>query len=168
LVIFQRTRGEKTIFFQIFPWNSVWKSTMNYFFWTTYQGLRRGQSIKSEDFDQNTKSGLKSSLLSFIYREMAPKWSQQNSLYDFGIKLFLWFVPFRYQHTLWFFCHARNLTYKVFIIHQWCINVLNQKNLNALWVCAILQAIEVDLFDDFCKKHHFWSLTPLQQSIYKI
>jgi hypothetical protein len=44
---------------------------MTYFFWTNYQGFRRGQSRKSEDFDQNTKSDLKSSLLGFINREMA-------------------------------------------------------------------------------------------------
>jgi hypothetical protein len=44
---------------------------MTYFFWTTYQGFSRSQSRKSEDFDQNTKSGLKSSLLGFINRETA-------------------------------------------------------------------------------------------------
>jgi hypothetical protein len=42
---------------------------MTYFFWTTYQGFRRGQSRKSEDFDKNTKNALKSSFLRFIYRE---------------------------------------------------------------------------------------------------
>ncbi len=41
------------------------------FFWTTYQGFRRGQSRKSEDSDQNTKNGLKSSVLGFINRETA-------------------------------------------------------------------------------------------------
>jgi hypothetical protein len=44
---------------------------MNYFFWTTYQDFRRGQSRKSVDFDHNTKNGLKSPFLSFIYRETA-------------------------------------------------------------------------------------------------
>ena len=44
---------------------------MTYFFWTTYKDFWRGQSRKSEDFDQDTKSGLKSSVLSFIYRETA-------------------------------------------------------------------------------------------------
>jgi hypothetical protein len=44
---------------------------MTYFFRTTYQGFRRGQSRKSEDFDQNTISGLKSSVLSFINQETA-------------------------------------------------------------------------------------------------
>ncbi len=39
------------------------------FFWTNIQGFMGGQSRKSEDLDQNT--GLKSSFLSFIYREMA-------------------------------------------------------------------------------------------------
>ena len=41
------------------------------FFWTTYKGFRRGQSPKSEDFDQNTRIGLKSSILGFINRETA-------------------------------------------------------------------------------------------------
>ena len=44
---------------------------MTYLFWTTYQGFRRGEIRKSNDFDQNTKSGLKSSVLGFIYRETA-------------------------------------------------------------------------------------------------
>jgi hypothetical protein len=44
---------------------------MAYFFSTTIQGHRRAQSRKSGDFDQNTKNGLKSPFLSFIYRETA-------------------------------------------------------------------------------------------------
>ena len=44
---------------------------MTYFFWTTYQGFRRGQSRKIEDFDQNTKNGLKSSDLDIFHREKA-------------------------------------------------------------------------------------------------
>ena len=44
---------------------------MAYFFWTTYKGFRRGQSPKSEDFDQITRNGLKSSILGFINRETA-------------------------------------------------------------------------------------------------
>ena len=64
---------------------------MTYCFWTTYQGSRWGQSRKSEDFDQNTKSDLKSSLLGFINREMA-----QN---DYN-KILFWFEPIRRQQTL--------------------------------------------------------------------
>jgi hypothetical protein len=33
------------------------------------------------------------------------------------------------------------------------MNVFNEKNLNALWIPAILH-----LFEDFDKNHHFWSL----------
>ena len=71
------------------------------FFWTTIRGDRRGQSRKSGDFDQNTRNGLKSSLLSFINRETV-KFSDVyvQNLYDFQIKFFLWFAPIRHQHTL--------------------------------------------------------------------
>ncbi len=44
---------------------------MTYFFWSTYQGSRSGQSRKSEDFGQNTKNCQKSSVLGFVNRETA-------------------------------------------------------------------------------------------------
>jgi hypothetical protein len=71
LAILQSPRGQKLSFFSDSPWNSVWKYAMTYNFWTTYQGFRRGQRRKSEDFDQNTKSGLKSTVWGFINRETA-------------------------------------------------------------------------------------------------
>ncbi len=40
------------------------------FFLTTIHGFRRSQNLRFFDFDQNTKSGLKSSVLGFINREM--------------------------------------------------------------------------------------------------
>jgi hypothetical protein len=55
---FSKSSWTKTELFFGFPWNSVVDICYDLFFLD--QGFRRGQSRKSEDFDQNTKSGLKS------------------------------------------------------------------------------------------------------------
>ena len=50
---------------------------------------------------------------------------------------------------------GRNLPYEVFFVQLWYMCVLNEKNLNALWVPAILQAFEVDQFWRFWPKSPF-------------
>ncbi len=75
---YSKSSWTKLSFFPDCPWNSVWKSATTYFFWTTHQGFRRGQSRKSDDFDQYTKKGLKSSVLGFIIRETAQKDHNKN------------------------------------------------------------------------------------------
>ncbi len=81
---------------------------MTYFFWTIYQGFRRGPSRrgKSEDFDQKTKHGLKSSVLGFINRETAQNDTAKFSIWFWDEKYFLWFETIRRQQTLWPFCHG--------------------------------------------------------------
>ncbi len=74
---------------------------MTYFFGPLIKIFRRGQSRKSEDFDQITRSGLKSSVSGFINRETVQNDHIKNSLYDFGIKKISWFDPIRWQQTLW-------------------------------------------------------------------
>ena len=157
MAIFQSPRGQKLSFFSDSPWNSVWKSTMTYFFWTTYQGFRRGQSRKSEDFDQNTKSGLKSSVLSFINQETAQidhnkilymilRWKKFHGLNPSGDSK----LCDHFAMVTWDFivrtAAIGNLPYGVFFVQLWYMYVLSKKNLNALWVPAILQAFEVDQF----------------------
>ncbi len=66
---------------------------MTYFFWTTYQGFRRGQSRKSGDFDQNTRSGLKSSVLGFINRERAHNDHNKILYMILGLKNFYGLNP---------------------------------------------------------------------------
>ncbi len=68
---FSKSSWTKTEFIFGFSMKFCLEISYEIFFWTTYQDFRRGQSRKSEDFDQNTKSGLKSSVLGFINRKMA-------------------------------------------------------------------------------------------------
>jgi hypothetical protein len=71
---FSKSSWTKTEFFFGFSMKFCLEICYDLFFWTTYQGFRRGQSRKSEDFDQNTKSALKSSVLGFINRETAQNY----------------------------------------------------------------------------------------------
>ena len=48
-----------------------------------------------------------------------------------------------------------NILYEVFFVQLWYMYVLSEKNLNALWIPAILQAFEVDLFWRFWPKSPF-------------
>ncbi len=70
-----------------------------------------------------------------------------------GTKFYIWF----WDEISWFerMVSGRNLPYGVFFVHLWYMYVLNEKNLNALWVPAILQAFEVDLFWRFWPKSPF-------------
>jgi hypothetical protein len=73
------------------------------------------------------------------------------------MKTFLWFGPFVtgilcdfFAMVTWEFIErialGRNLPNDVFLFTYDICMFLNEKNLNALWVPAILQAFEVDLF----------------------
>jgi hypothetical protein len=67
---------------------------MDYFFWAAIQGFRRGQSQKVysiDDFDKNTKNGLKSSFLSFIYRETAQ--NDANKILYTIVSFMVWTRP---------------------------------------------------------------------------
>ena len=79
---------------------------MTYFFWTTYQGFRRGQSRKSEDFDQNTKNGLKSSVSDFINRETAQNDHNKILYMILGWKKFHGLNPSGDRKTLWTFLYG--------------------------------------------------------------
>ncbi len=68
---FSKSSWTKTEFFFGFSMKFCLEICYDLFFWTTYQGFRRSQSRKSEDFDQKTKSCLKSSVLGFINQETA-------------------------------------------------------------------------------------------------
>ena len=130
---------------------------MTYFFWTTIRSHRRGQSRKSGDFDQNTKNGLKSSFLSFINRETAQN-DGNKILYSILRQIFFYglhpsgtsILCVHFAMVTWeFFVRMAvigNLPYGVFFVYLWYMYVLNEKNLNALWVSAFLQSFEVDLF----------------------
>ena len=166
MAIFQSPRGQKLSFFSDSPWNSVWKSTMTYFFWTTYQGFRRGQSRKSEDFDQNTKSGLKSSVLGFINRETAQndhnkilymilRWKKFHGLNPSGDSKLCDHFAMVTREFIVGMAAIENLPYGVFFVQLWYMYVLNEKNLKSLWVAAILQAFEVDQFWRFWPKSQF-------------
>jgi hypothetical protein len=111
---------------------------MTYFFRTTYQGFRRGQSRKSEDCDQNTKSGLKSSVLGFINQETAQndhnkvlymiwRWKKFHDLNPFGDRK----LCDHFAMVTWEFIEriapSRNLPYEVFFVQLWYINVLSEK-----------------------------------------
>ena len=117
------------------------------FFWTTIRGDRRGQSRKSGDFDQNTRNGLKSSLLSFINRETV-KIDGKFSIWFWDKKFFMvcthpapaYFVSI----SLWSLgnfcedgCHRKPSIWS-FFVYLWYMYVLNEKNLNALWVSTVI------------------------------
>ena len=136
------------------------------FFWTTYQGFRRGQSRKSEDFYQITRSGLKSSVLGFINRETAQndhnkilhmilRWKKFHGLNQSGdCKLCDHFAMVTWEFIVDMVAIG-NLPYEVFFVHLWNMFVLSAKNLHHLGVPAILQAFEVDLFWRFWQKSPF-------------
>ncbi len=139
---------------------------MTYFFWTLYQGFRRGQSRKSEDFDRITKSGLKSSVFGFINRETAQndhneilymilRWKLFSGLDPSGdIRLCDHFAMVTREFIVGM-AAIGNLQYGAFFVQLWYMYVLSKKNLNALWVPAILQAFEVDQFWRFWPKSPF-------------
>ena len=142
MAIFQSPRGQKLSFFSDSPWNSVWKTAMTYFFWTTFRGFRRGQSRKSEDFDQITKNGLKSSFLGLIDRETTRN-DHNKILYTIlGWKKFHGLNPSgdsklcdHFAMVTWeFFVRMAaigNILYEVIFVYLWYMYVLSKKNLNA-------------------------------------
>jgi hypothetical protein len=110
----------KVIFLRKSQVKSSKSQVMTWLFWKSYQGFRRGQSRKSGDFDQNTKSGLKSSFLGFINRQTAQnggnwflymilRWKNFYGLNPFGHSR-----PFRYGH-LGIFCGdgPRQIIFKI-------------------------------------------------------
>ena len=151
------------ILHEILSGNLQW---LLFFFLTTFQGSRRVQRRKSEDFDQNTKSGLKSSVLGFINRETAQNDHNKILYMILGLKKFHGLNPSahsifcdHFAMVTWEFIEriapGRNLPYEVFFVQLWYMYVLSEKKLNALWILAIVQAFEVDQFWRFWPKSPF-------------
>jgi hypothetical protein len=111
-------------------------------FWTTYQCFRRGQSLKSGDFDQNTKYALKSSVLGLIDREKAQNDGNKISQTILRKNIFHGLKPSddsiscdHFAMVTWeFFVRMfaiGNILYEDFFVHLCYMYVLSKKNLNA-------------------------------------
>ncbi len=87
---------------------------------------------------------------------MILRWKKFHGLNPSGDSK-LWSDHFAMATSVYFvgMVHGRNLPYGVLFVHLWYMNVLSEKTLNYLWVHAILQAFEADLFLRFWPKSPF-------------